>query len=187
MLFLGLAVFANAQTSRVGIKGGINFNKVKIDTDLFDFNSDNSLGFNFGAVYDYALPVENLFITSEFGFATRGIEFKDLDDLEEDTKETLYYLEVPVDIMFVFPVANNFEVLSKTGPMLGFGVAASEKEVFDEAFKRFHLAWNVGLGIQVLNHHRISFDYNFGLNNIAKEDDGKVHMNNFGLSYTYMF
>ena len=53
-----------------------------------------------------------------------------------------------------------------TGPTFAFKL---DKDTFkDMKTKTCQVAWNVGLGVELINHLQVGASYGFGMNNIAK-------------------
>ncbi len=158
---------------RIGVSGG-NFSG---DAEV----SGMKLGLNLGGVIGLRLsPTTPLFLESGLYYAERG---------GKDGKDKVGYnnLEIPLLIKYGIK-AGDLAVLPFLGPY--FAQAVSGKTTidgqkfgtFDEkmwsAVKRFNMGLKLGCGLE-FNNLYVEAGYQFGLNNISKEDDYTVHSNAF--------
>ena len=92
LLSIGVSDFSFAQTSRAGIKGGLNVSKLYIN-DASDENA--RYGFNVG-VFGQPLSTEAFAVQLELLYSTKGSEAHYNGLFSQDVSYNLNYLELPV-------------------------------------------------------------------------------------------
>ena len=157
--------FAAQSQVRFGVKAGITLNKLRFSDNALEEViqqyieswSDNCTGFTGGVMIDAELPLTGLCVDGSIMYVHRR---KDMD-----------YINVPINIKykFAFPGAEQkFCPFIATGPDIAFRVNKDIKEIA-EIFKqkRFDIAWNIGLGFEIVRHIQLQASYGFGLNKIV--------------------
>lgn len=189
---------ANAQF-RFGVKAGMNLNSIKLDNVRHNFEKDNGCGFTGGVMAEFTVPIVGLCFDASLMYThmTAKSEFSDGVDAvgaEEIDKvaPSKNFLEVPVNIKYRFGMVPVVKPYIFTGPSFAFKLGG-DKDVFKT--KTFQCAWNIGIGVEVLNHVQISGSYGFGVNNIMEKTklventsgDIKAKNNYWTLSLAYLF
>lgn len=170
-----------------GVKAGLNVNKIKFDKDFA--NSDNSCGWTAGVMADFTIPIIGLGADVSLMYArmnnsssvtyeptlmpTPGQIGSDAATASTNNGENLYgknFLEIPINIKYKFtlPVVGNYLApYIFTGPNFAFRLDKSA--TFNDLKSRScQVAWNVGLGVQLMSHVQIGASYAFGINNVVK-------------------
>ena len=189
-------VFANAQDTRYGFKGGLNLSNLSGDIE----ENSTKLGFHLGGFAQIKVS-DKFSIQPELLYSEQGTSFNNVDAdfngsiYTGDVKLKLSYINIPV--MFKFYVDKSFHF--EAGPQLGILTTAKtatkisgfDQEVKQDAkdfFKSTDFGLNFGVGYDFTNHLFASFRYNLGLSNIAKTvqgDDSKVNTSVFMFSLGY--
>lgn len=184
-LALLLAVGATTVNAQVkfGVKAGVAVNDMKFDKEVFD--AGNRAGFTGGLMLEVMLPVANLGfdVSAMYVHRTTNVTYNVSENdangniVEENNSENLNrdYIEIPLNIKYKFGLPLVGNVVSPyifTGPSFAF---LTSKKAVKDAYenKSFDVAWNIGLGVQVLNKVQIGASYGFGLTK-ALEKSGEI-------------
>lgn len=179
---------ANAKIIRWGLKAGMNVNKIHFNKSAADDLSkpENSTGWEIGGMAEINVPLVGLCFDASVMYArmnnnANGVYDNGLaDNPDVPGKNTIPYdgkefgqnfIQIPINIKYRFslPVAGNFIApYVFTGPEFAFKL---DKDVANAMFKSHtcQVAWNVGLGLQFVNHLQIGASYAFGMNNVANK------------------
>lgn len=153
---------------RFGLKAGAAVSSLKLNSDLL--NSDNRAGFTGGVMIEFTVPVLNIGMDASVLYAGRSIEVENA--LGEVTKDTRNYIDIPVNFKWKLGLPIVGKVISPfltTGPDFSF-LCSSQN--FKGAWNRkFDVAWNVGLGLELFRHAQIAASYGFGITNSVSGDN----------------
>ena len=141
---------AEAQTARVGIKGGVNLANLGSKDDF-----DSKTGFHAGFYGEFG--VVGFAIQPEILFSIKGS--KDID---------LSYVEIPILFKKSFARIINIQV----GPQLGILVASKDKIDADNAYKSSDISVVFGLGLDLPKGISVGGRYVLGLT--AIEETGNI-------------
>jgi len=168
-----------AQKSHTGIKAGLNLSSLTTDG-----NNDKNLKMGLVAGIYNKMTLGNSFaIQPELLFSSNGIKYNYDDNAIADgnTKFNLNYIQLPVKL--VFNLSPDFEF--QFGPYVGYLVNAnvdtdaqvldyfninSQDEIDRDKFNNFDVGLSGGLGFD-LAPLIFGFNYNIGLNPVAKKDE----------------
>lgn len=215
LLITSFNVFA--QLPSIGIKGGVNFatlsasgqaNNVVAGTNL-QSSSGNITSFNVGIFAD--IKLKNLSLQPAIFFTGKGGTFDgstgalpDGSTSEVHSKYSLYYIQVPVNLVYHFPVVlgefylgagpyagtgisgklNLSAVNTKTGPFEGSQDIKFGNESGD--IKRMDYGVNAIGGIKLKTGIMFNLNYDLGLADILQQSDGtKMKTRVLGLSVGY--
>lgn len=178
LLIVAIALAALPATAqfRAGIRLGTEVNSMRLDKSVFDNN--NRAGFTGGVMCEFTVPIINLGFDLSVMYVHRvssstlqprdgGTGDGNAADLVNSSNfKKRDYIEIPLNLKYKFglPVIGKvFTPYVFTGP--SFSILASKKAIND-AYKNksFDVAWNFGLGIQLINHLQVSASYGIGLN-----------------------
>lgn len=178
ILLLVFSGTAFAQESQVGIKGGVNLSTLSVD----DSNDKNlKAGFHAGVFSKIALT-ESFAIQPELLYSMKGVKYNFDDNVLADgsAKFNLNYIEVPVKL--VFNLSEDFELqfgpyvsyllnanVDTDAEVLGFWDISGNDELDRDNYNALDYGLSLGLGFD-FNPLIIGFNYNLGLNPVAKED-----------------
>ena len=157
---IGMAMPAQAQLIKFGVKGGVNLAKADLNTS--DFKTDNFTGFFIGPTAEFTLPLLGLGIDGSVLYNQFGV------DSEKGTS-TKKSIEIPINLRWTVGFSSLVGAYVAVGPQFGFNVG---DRWFDEVceFKKNTTSFNVGAGLKLLGHLQVGANYNFAL-----KDNGKIH------------
>ena len=162
---------AGAQV-RFGINAGANFNRIHFKDVEKSLQPDNSCGFNVGVMTEFTVPIVGLCFDASVLYSRMNNAISNSYDeaastlLNSDMDWGKNFLEIPINIKYkigIPVIANVFKPYIFTGPTFAFKL---DKSIMDRTYQA---AWNVGVGVELINHLQISGSYGFGINNVAKE------------------
>lgn len=172
MLSIGAA---NAQF-RFGVKVGLNVNSIKA-SNLAEVK-DNAAGFTGGVMADFTVPIVGIGADVSLMYTRMNSQPMLLGANEGTVSGTTVdqnknFLEIPINLKYKFklPVVGSFLApYIFTGP--DFAIKLGKSTVNEIKTKTCQVAWNVGLGVELVNHLQIGASYGFGINNIAEKVAG---------------
>lgn len=156
MIFVPLT--SQAQLS-FGVKGGLNISTVKLNEKII--SSDNVTGFHIGPMMELIAPFLGLGFDAAILYSQKGID-SDWGSLSTD------YIEVPVNLKWKFGLPI-FKLFVAGGPYVGFRVGGDKfwevpgNIVKQIETKSFAAGVNLGLGVELIKHLQVGFNYGFGL------------------------
>ncbi len=152
---------ASAQL-RFGIKGGVALNKMEFDKSSLE--SDNRAGFTGGIMLEFNLPVVGLGFDASAMYTHRSAKYSagnaELTTLKRD------YIAFPINLKYKFSILPMVKPFAFTGPE--FGIRLSD-EADGAKYSRMSTSWNVGAGVELLNHLQIAASYGIGLNKTVQD------------------
>lgn len=195
LLTLLIAVFgmgmAQAQF-RFGIKAGLNLNSLHLKDMPATFDNENKCGYTVGLMTEFKVPLIGLCFDLSAMYTRMN---SDIEKGNEDLKIGKNFLEIPLNIKYKFglPVVGSiFTPYLFTGPSFAVKLDKNTLDAFKT--KTCQVAWNVGLGFELVKHLQISGSYGFGINNVAKHvselnavGDVKVKNNYWTVTAAYLF
>lgn len=189
-LFIAIFSLGAAQAQiRFGIKGGLNLNSLHFNDAATTFSDDNKCGYTVGVMTEFQVPIIGLCFDLSAMYTRMNSEVLskaalpgNIDSSLANMSTTSYitnnsnhenigknFLEIPVNIKYKFGIPVISNILTPylfTGPSFAFKL---DKNKIDEMETRTsQVAWNIGLGVQLIRHLQISGSYGFGMNNVAK-------------------
>lgn len=185
---LGVGAVA-AKPIKFGVKAGMNVNKLSFNEDML--KSNNSCGWTAGVMAEFTVPIIGI-------GCDLGLMYSRMNNASDVTIDTsgmlpstagslltspttaidegdLYgkdFIEIPLNIKYKLglPVVGSFlKPYVFTGPNFAFRLNKSFKDNLSNIESRTcQIAWNVGLGVELVNHVQIGASYAFGINNVVK-------------------
>lgn len=166
---MACAIPANAQF-RWGVKAGVNVNSLHFSKNAIEDvrSSDNRAGFTGGLMAEFNVPFFGWCIDASLMYTHR---VNNMNSVNNDVRTyNNDYIEIPINIKkkFNFPIISSVLVpYVYTGPSFGFLV--SSKAVTNAwRNKSTDIAWNLGLGVELLRHLQVSASYGWGINKVAE-------------------
>lgn len=167
---------------KFGVKAGVNVNH--LTTNLGKLTDNNGAGWTAGLMAEYQVPIIGICVDLSVMYARLNPEIN---------SNNRNFLQVPLNLKYKFglPVVGKF--LSPyifTGPSFDFKLG---KGMIDNIkTKTFQPVWNIGLGIELLNHVQIGASYGFGMTKIMEiatnvMDPINYHNNYWTISAAYLF
>lgn len=175
LMLLALVGSASAEAGlRLGPRIGAQVNHMVFNRDVIE--ESNRTGLTAGLVLDYKSDMGFGFDIGAM-YSRRSGKIPTLSNIIFDkptNSETKVaggdYIEVPVNIKYTLPVPAIAPYIA-TGPSIAF--LASEQAAL-EAYeqKKFDAAWQVGCGIELLDHLQVGFTYGWGITKALKSKLG---------------
>jgi hypothetical protein len=144
VLLLATGAFAQTkmtgETSRFGIKAGVNLSKFHAGGDdaaanAFNDNAKNNVGFNVTAFGDFGVG-NNFFIQPGVSLQNKGNKFESVSTTTalgntvtttSSIKTNLMAIEVPINAVFRIPTGDAGAVQISAGPYIGFNISGKDK------------------------------------------------------------
>ena len=187
---------------RFGIKAGLNVNNLHLNEPAKILDKDNGTGWTAGVMTEFQIPLIGLGFDLSLMYTRMNT---DLDEIYVDqlpdygvTPEEVNigknFLEIPLNIKYKISIPIIGNILAPyifTGPAFAFKLDKNTFEYFKS--KTCQVAWNVGLGLQLVKHLQIGASYGFGLNNVANftgfvnAEKFKVKNNYWTITAAYLF
>ena len=149
ILVLVLALPGAAQV-RFGVRGGLTVGKLRFDRDIV--SSDNRVGYTGGLLIDLNIPVVGLGIEASAMYTHRNNRLTDHDRVFKR-----HYFDFPVLARYrlALPAVERIVVpYIFTGPC--FSVLFDEGATTDLEDSKTYLSWDVGGGVDLFRHLRVS-------------------------------
>lgn len=200
MLIVLTATTANASGFRFGIKAGVNIDKLHFDHVADSFEPDNRAGFTGGITTEFQVPLVGLCFDASLMYSRMNSRFPTITAIDNGTETIIKseghdFFSIPVHVKYKIglPIVGNIIApYIFTGPDFAFRLGSSDN-VFKT--KTFQCAWDLGLGVELVNHLQVSAGYSWGMNNIMKtagivtntSNDIKAKNNYWTITAAYLF
>ena len=148
---LMMAVPAQAQLIKFGVKGGMNFSKVDTNVKSLYDAKESSTGFFIGPMAEVTLPIIGLGVDGAVMFAQRG---------DGELKEQ--GLEIPVNLKYTIGLGSMFGFYLAAGPDFFFNFKDVEKNS-GLGVEKSQVAINVGAGLKLLRKLQVGLTYQIPL------------------------
>lgn len=171
-IIVSVFVPASAQF-KIGPRVGLEVNSLRFDMSTFD--SNNRAGFTAGLQAEFTVPIIGIGADMSVMYAHRTQQWKDANNLQSAKSD---YIEIPVNLKYKLNIPAVKNVIAPyvfTGP--SFAILASKQDI-SEFFKakKCDIAWNFGLGVELVKHLQIGASYGVGMTEalrIVKLSDNK--------------
>lgn len=174
---------------RFGVKAGLNLNSLHLKNLDRNLSDDNNCGYTVGVMTEFQVPLIGLCFDLSAMYTRMNTELQ-TETAEDNIGKN--FLEIPLNIKYKFglPVVGNvFSPYIFTGPSFAIKLDKNSIEAFKT--KTCQVAWNVGIGFEIVKHLQIAGSYGFGINNIADHrlntTDVKVKNNYWTVTAAYLF
>lgn len=191
-LLLSLALVAGLSTAvlaqnpvKLGLKAGLAFPNMSISTGGLSIAFDSRTSFYVGGTADFAIS-DVFSVQPGLTFVSKGTKFSgdefELGDISADADAVTLnfsYVEIPVNLLANFKVANAGKVFFGGGPYYAFAVDAFTKsgsfkedvDFEDDGFKRGDFGVNFLGGFQFNNRLNIHAGYGLGLSSVIDDQE----------------
>ncbi len=168
-VFLFTPAIAMAQLSFT-VKAGATFTDVSMGKSI---ETDNYTGFTGGVMVEYMTPWSGFGVDAGVMYARRGektdVILNDENGVRLDVlKASRDYIEIPINVKWKWDLPGDLATpFFYTGPSLNFLV--SNKEViknFDLKNKAFTAYWNIGVGVEFIEHIVVNLSYGLGMTDV---------------------
>lgn len=190
MMLVGLNAFAQMSVG-AGYVNSDHRGRIKKDADV---QKKNLSGFYVGGEYNLDLMQ---YVSIAPGIQYEFLASKEKEFLGAKSKTTEHYLNVPVNVRFNYPIADDLRLFAFGGPTFSCGLSSKSKVTAggteisndnykDSDYKRFDVMLGVGVGFEALNAVQIKVGYDWGL--LDKDSSDMIlHRNRLYLGVAYMF
>ncbi|GGG95338.1 MULTISPECIES: porin family protein [Pedobacter] len=186
---LSTAAFAqNNKPVKFGVKAGLAFPNMTFSAGNASFSYGTKTSYYVGGTVEFELS-DLVSIQPGLTFVNKGTKINsssfgfDNDDFLTDVNATLNfkYLEVPVNALVNFKVANSGKLFVGAGPYFAYALSGNAKmgsmkekiEFKDSGFNRSDFGLNFLAGFQLNNGLNIHAGYGLGLGNMANGEEAQ--------------
>lgn len=187
VVMLTVAASASAQF-RWGVKVGADINKMKFNESVLA--SDNRAGFTGGIITEFTVPLIGIGMDASVMYTHKNNKVYGTEAGSFNTD----FIEIPLNLKYKFGIPAIGNIVCPyviTGPSFGFLVS---KKTIENVYhhKSCDVSWNVGAGVQLLNHLQISAQYGFGINKAVEAigmttQDIEAKNNTWTITAAYLF
>lgn len=168
---LFMAVPAQAQLIKFGVKGGVNMTKID-----FDNGKDKMAGFFIGPMAEVTIPVVGLGVDASLLFSQKGIKADD-----DATKQL--GLDIPVNLKYTIGLGSTLGIFVAAGPDFFFDFKGDDGG-YEK--KKAQVGVNVGAGVKLLKHLQIGINYNIPIgDHFSVKDTGEALIKGNGKDKTW--
>lgn len=191
---LTCVVPSHARSVRIGPRVGMNVNSIHFSKDIFD--KENRVGVTAGLELEVSLPL-GICVDGSIMYARRTVDGKFTDSNNNEIQnKNQDYITVPINLKWNLGLPLVGKVISPfiyTGPDFAFRVS---KEAIIDAYKNrsVDVAWDFGVGVQLVKCLQISATYGLGLTKWAKvvgatsqSGDATARTNNWTVTAALLF
>lgn len=184
MIFAGSA---NAKVLRFGVKAGANFNRLSLNSEIVnDFkNKANSTGWEAGVMMEGNVPLIGLGFDLSLMYARMNNNGQIVDKYGNEFEGGKNFLMIPLNVKYKITLPVVGKLIAPyvfTGP--NFNLNLGKKTFSDFKNKTCQVAWNLGLGVELLQHLQVGASYNFGLGKIGNSIINSTLGTNQNMEYT---
>lgn len=173
LLLLGALFFisipVNAQF-KWGFEGGLHLGKASLSSDVFD--SSNRTGWFIGPKAQFIMPIIGLGIEGSVLYSQKYLKISD-EAGEGSVDKDMPYIEIPVNFKWNIGFSSLVGAYVATGPQfswyLGGGNLTYEAQKVG-SLKSSMFSWNVGVGLNLINHIQLGASYNIALGETGSID-----------------
>ncbi|MBP3774653.1 MAG: PorT family protein [Bacteroidaceae bacterium] len=194
LLACGLMAAQNASAQlKFGLQAGMNVSKMSFDK-VPDMSSDNRAGWYLGPKVEFKVPVVGVGFDAAVHYAQRELK-GNVESTDAATSKTLRSIEVPINLRYNFGISLA-SVFVATGPQFGFNLGNKGwalPNTTDFQLKKSSFSWNIGAGVQLINHLEVGIGYNIALSKYAKltgvgtNADASFKSNSWQIQVAYLF
>lgn len=184
-ILLAVAMPTTAQV-RLGFKAGTTVNEMRLSRNVA--NRDNSMGYTGGLTLDFKVPFIGLGVEVGAMYSHRNSHLADDDQVYKR-----HYIDIPVHVNYHLEVPVAAKILvpyAFSGP--NFSLLFKEDEASTMENSKTTMSWDIGAGVELFSHLRLSASYGIGLTKsleMVNEDATKSGSkdNCWTVSATYLF
>ena len=158
-LVLSMFLPAAAQF-KIGPRLGLEVCNLHFDDSFF--KSNNRAGFTGGVQAEIIAPLIGIGADVSVMYIHRNSAWMDNNEPKNAKSD---YIDIPINLKYKLKLPEVSKIIAPyifTGPSFSFLTSKKEIEEFVEA-KRCDISWNVGVGIELIEHLQIGASYGMGL------------------------
>ena len=156
ILLIAASLSAVAQV-KLGVRGGITLGEMRFDRDVI--NSDNRVGYTAGLLLDINIPVVGIGAEVSAMYTHRNDRLTDGQDYFKR-----HYIEIPVYARYRMGIPSVERIIAPyifTGPSFSF--LFKEDAPSDYNNSKTYVSWDIGAGVDLFRHIRVSASYDIGI------------------------
>lgn len=191
-----MALLISAQTAQAqvkfGIRAGVDVSKARPEASVLE--ASNRAGFVVGPAVNFSLPLTGLNLEGAVLYHNRSVKLSDASD--QSASETLHSIDIPITAKYAIGLGRLASVYVGTGPQFAFNLGDESILKKSYSLKSSEFSWNVGLGVSLLSHLQVGYNYNIGISKTADADElgsyweaisGGLKNNTHQIQVTYWF
>ena len=171
-LLVALSILHATSQVKLGLEGGLNLSNMVADV----YNVSSKLGFHAGPTMQFFLPVSRLSVQSGLMYSqyNSSVETSVSGGLNYETTVKQQQISIPINLQYSFSIGKASEFFAYAGPQIGVNIGSKETETnYGEwVANDVNFGLNLGLGILISKHIRLSSDYH-----LACIKDGEIWIN----------
>lgn len=196
LMSLVMAVDASAEF-RYGPTAGATMSTLRFKQDNI-WTAKSMYGFSAGVMGEMMFPGIGFGIDIGLQYDMRGAKLNIgefpmwADEYPAEQAVRLHYVNLPIHLRYKYTNLNGFEdtlaPFVYAGPSVGFLVGHNKVDCLDYAGGE--LGVDFGIGVELMRHWQVSFNYNWGLTYAMKAKvltNYSARNSTFGLRLTYLF
>lgn len=187
-----VAIFSFGYASadfRWGIKAGLNFSNLNLKNFRGSLTDPgNRTGWQAGLMAEFTIPIVNIGMDASLMYMRQNID----ESIEDNAYNNKNFIDLPINLKWKIGLPVVGKIITPmiyTGP--DFLFALNKHTIDNFKSKTCEVGWNLGIGLELLNHLQITGGYCFGINNIAEKAvntvDERVKKNYWTVSAAYLF
>ena len=157
VVLLAVMTLAASAQVRFGVRGGVTLGKMRFDRNII--NSDNRMGYTGGLVLDLGIPVVGLGVEASVMYTYRKNRLSDDSHVFKR-----HYIDIPLYARYRLSLPNVEHVVAPyvfTGP--DFSILFDENAPSNYKNRNTRLSWDIGAGVDLFTHLRLSATYGIGI------------------------
>lgn len=178
---VGMAMPAQAQLIKFGVKGGLNLSKADISAGTQNFKIDNFTGFFIGPMAEVTIPVVGLGVDGALLFAQRGVKVNEKSYRQNG-------LDIPINLKYTIGLGSMLGIYVAAGPDFFFNFSGDNKFGSQTLSKKnAQVGINVGAGVKLLKHLQVGANYNIPTGKTAEGENVSYKTKMWQISAAYIF
>jgi opacity protein-like surface antigen len=169
LLFIAIvAVGFTANAQQFGVKAGLNFSNINVNSQGISASADGRTSFYVGGLVDFTIS-DKLHIQPEVLYSAEGSKNSDIS-----------FVNIPVMVKYYFTEEFNLQA----GPQIGF---VADAEGGTEGLETANFGFGFGAAYELEGGLFIDARYTLGISDIAKADAYEVDTKSFQVGLGYRF
>lgn len=177
---------------RFGVKAGLNLDSLHLSNLGDNFTDDNSCGYTLGVMTEFQVPIIGIGFDLSAMYTRMNSDINVAPAKGEHVAYNKNFLEIPLNLKYKIGLPLISKIITPyvlTGPAFAFKLDKNSVDALKT--KTCQVAWNVGVGVELIQHLQITGSYGFGINNIADHwvntESAKVKNNYWTVTAAWLF
>ena len=177
-----MAVPAQAQLIKFGVRGGMNFSELDFNKKSFNDATDSSTGFFIGPMAEITIPIIGLGLDGAVMFSQKNAEIG-------GEKAKQQGIEIPVNLKYTIGLGSFLGIYLAAGPDFFFNF--KDIDIENLKAKKTQVALNLGAGVKLLRKLQVGINYqipmgdSFKLKNLDDKTIGETKTWQVSLAYIF--